>query len=103
MAGLPGRTVGNVLLVDRAALIKKLRSIAAGTDNAFESERQKRVASVIEELRRERIEHPRVLVEAPARVVNTRLADLPEGVTIRPGNISIDERDGKRALEKLLA
>jgi len=36
-------------------------------------------------------------------VVNTRLADLPAGVTIAPGQITIAERDGKRAVEKLLA
>jgi hypothetical protein len=35
--------------------------------------------------------------------VNTTLADLPPGVTIRPGRITLTQTNGKRALEKLLA
>jgi len=103
MSGLPGRTVGNVFLVDRASLLNKLRSIASGESNAFETERRVRFAEKLEGYRRERINHPQLLVEAPTAVVNTRLADLPVGVTVGPGRITVEETDGKRALEKLLA
>ena len=55
MAGLPGRKVGNVFLVDRAALINKLRSIAASEDSAFEADRRAQFAAKLEAMRRERI------------------------------------------------
>jgi hypothetical protein len=79
----------------------RLRSIAASEDSAFESERRARFAEKLDSLRRERIAHPQVLVEAPTAVVNTRLADLP--ASVEPGLIAVRETDGKRAVEKLLA
>jgi hypothetical protein len=73
MSGLPGRKVRNVLLVDRVALINRLRSIAASEDSVFEAERRARFAERLDALRRERIDRPRVLVEAPVSVVNSRV------------------------------
>lgn len=103
MAGLPGRMVGNVALVDRQALINKLRSIANGPESAFEAERRHRVAATIEGYRRQRIEQPQVLVEAPTAIVNTRLERLPAGVTVERGRIVVEFDSAESACRRLLA
>jgi hypothetical protein len=61
------------------------------------------VADVIEKLRRERIESPQVLVEAPVRVFSQQLRNLPAGVSIAPGRITVEFTEPRQALEKLLA
>jgi hypothetical protein len=61
------------------------------------------VAGIIEQLRRERIEEPQVLVEAPVGVMSQQLRNLPEGVSIGPGRITVEFSDPRQALENLLA
>jgi hypothetical protein len=87
---------------DRDAVIRRLRGIAAGEDERFEMERRRKVAEVIEKLRRERIESPQLLVEAPVRVLSQQLRNLPAGVSIAPGRIIVEFTEPRDALEKLL-
>jgi hypothetical protein len=95
--------VGSNGLADRQAVIRRLKDIAAGEVEAFEMARRRKVAGTIEKLRLERIEHPRVLVEAPVRVVSQQIRSLPAGVAIAPGRITVEFAEPKEALEKLLA
>jgi hypothetical protein len=95
--------VGSSGLAARDAVIRHLREIAAGEQERFEIERRHKVADVIEKLRRERIESPQVLVEAPVRVFSQQLRNLPAGVSITPGRITVEFTEPRQALEKLLA
>ena len=42
-------------------------------------------------------------VEAPSAIVNQELGNLPEGVSITPGRITVTFNTTQQALEKLLA
>jgi hypothetical protein len=88
-------------LADREAIIRRLSEIAAGEEDRFEIKRRHKVAGVIEKLRRERIESPQVLVEAPVRVLSQQFRRLPAGVTIAPGRITVEFTEPQQALEKL--
>jgi hypothetical protein len=90
-------------LADREAVMRRLREMAAGQEEHVEIERRRKVAEVIESLRRERIESPQVLIEAPVRVLSQQLRNLPDGVSIAPGRITIQFAEPQQALEKLLA
>ena len=95
--------VGASGLADRDALIDYLQTIAAGDECAYEIRRRQKVAHMIEELRKERVESPRLLVEAPVRVVNQQLESLPPGVQVERGRITVEFQNAQEGLEKLLA
>ena len=95
--------VGTNGLADRALLIARLRRLAKGDDGYYEVERQRKVARAIDRLRRERIEQPRLLVEAPVAVVNQELEYLPPGVRLEPGRVTVEFEEPREALEKFLA
>jgi hypothetical protein len=69
----------------------------------YERDRRRKVAELIEGLRKDRLDRPQVLVEAPVRVVNQELSKLPKGVRVEPGRIVVEFEDPRQALEKLLA
>lgn len=97
------RRAGVPALADREALIGRLERIAQGDEGAYEIVRRRKVAQLIEQLRRERIEHPQLLVEAPTAVVNQDFEHLPAGVRLEPGRITVDFEEPHQGLEKLLA
>lgn len=95
--------VGSNGLADREVLIRHLRGLARTEAAGYERVRRRKVAELIEGLRRERIERPQVLVEAPMRVVNQELEKLPVGVQVGSGRIVVEFEEPREALEKLLA
>lgn len=95
--------VGTNGLADRDALIARLERIASGEEAFYEERRRRKVARIIDELRRERVERPQLIVEAPTAVVNQELANLPQGVHLEPGRITVSFEEPQEALEKLLA
>jgi hypothetical protein len=95
--------VGANGLADRDALITQLQRIAEGDEAFYELQRRRKVAGLIDELRRERIERPQLLVEAPTDVVNQQFEDLPPGVSLEPGRITVEFETPQEGLEKLLA
>lgn len=95
--------VGTNGLADRDALITRLEQIAAGEEAFYEVQRRQKVASIIDELRRERIERPQLIVEAPTAVVNQEFEALPPGVHLEPGRITVEFDEPQQGLEKLLA
>jgi hypothetical protein len=95
--------VGTNGLADRDDLIVRLERIAEGDEGFYEIERRRKVAEVIEGLRKERIEQPRLLVEAPIAVVNQEFDSLPAGVRLEPGRITVEFTKPQQGLEKLLA
>src|SRR3954451_5283899 len=95
--------IGASGLADRNALIEHLERIAAGDDCAYEVQQRQKVATKIAELRKERIEKPRLLVEAPTSVVNQQVENLPAGVRLERGRIIVEFTTPQDGLEKLLA
>lgn len=95
--------VGANGLVDREVLIAHLRRLARTDDCSYERTRRRKVAVLLEELRRDRLERPQVLVEAPVEVVNQELDQLPVGVQVKSGRITIEFDHPQQALKKLLA
>jgi hypothetical protein len=95
--------VGANGLVDRDAMIVHLRRLARTDDASYERIRRRKVAELLEDLRKDRLAHPQVLVEAPTAVVNQEIENLPPGVRIEPGRILVEFTEPRQALEKLLA
>jgi hypothetical protein len=103
MAPCSTETLGSSYLADRGRLIEHLRRLAAGDAAFYERRRRRRLAAILETERRRRLERPQVLVEAPASVVRSKLADLPDGVRLDPGRITVTFTTPVQALERLLA
>jgi hypothetical protein len=80
-----------------------LRRLAAGDEAHYERHRRQRLAHVLEGLRQAALAQPKVLVEAPVSVLGQQFADLPDGVSISPGAISITFSSPNEALQRLLA
>ncbi len=95
--------VGANGLADRDAFIAHLRRLAEDGDGYYERQRRRKVAATLSQLRRERLERPQLLVEAPLQVLGQDLGDLPEGVRLEPGRITVTFDQAQQALEKLLA
>jgi hypothetical protein len=97
------RQVGANGVADREELIAHLKRLAAGDGAHYERRRRQRLAQVLEGLRQTAIAQPRVMVEAPKNMVNQEFADLPDGVTVARGAISITFSSPSEALQRLLA
>jgi len=95
--------VGTNGLADRVAFISHLRRLAEGDDGYYERRRRHKVAAALAQWQKERIERPQLLVEAPVQVVAQALENLPEGVRLEPGRITVTFDHAQQALEKLLA
>jgi hypothetical protein len=98
-ASCVSRIVGTSALIDRESFIRELKRIQTGEAASYEQKRRQRVARVIQELSCA----PVLKVEAPATVVNQVFENLPSGVDLAQGRITIRFADPKEALEKLLA
>jgi hypothetical protein len=103
MAPCITQRVGTNGLADRDALIAHLRRLVQGDDGHYELQRRRKVAAILAQLQKERLERPQLLVEAPVQVVAQELENLPEGVRLEPGRITVEFDEAKQALEKLLA
>ena len=97
------RTTWTNGLADRDRLITRLRRLAGGDDGYYEVQRRRQVATVIDRLRKERMERPQLFVEAPACIVNQKFENLPAGLRLEPGRITVEFDNPQQALEKLLA
>jgi hypothetical protein len=95
--------VGANGLADRDRLITHLLRLAQGEEGYYEVQRRRKVAGLLHRLRMERVEQPQLLVEAPVRVVNQEFENLPPGVLLKPGRVTVEFREPREALEKLLA
>jgi len=95
--------VGSSTVADRQLLIARLRGLAQGDAGQYEARRRQNLAKALEGLRRDWLEHPKVLVEAPVAAMNQRLGNLPEGIQLGPGRITVTFAAPAEALERLLA
>jgi hypothetical protein len=69
----------------------------------YEVQRRRKVGAVIDRLRMERPRQPQLLVEAAVTVVRHEFANLPPGVRLETGRITVEFQDPREALEKSLA
>jgi len=95
--------VGANGLADREAVIAHLRRLGDGDDGHYERQRRRQVAGTLAQLQKERLERPQLLVEAPLQVLSQEFENLPPGVGLEPGCITITFDHPQQALEKLLA
>jgi hypothetical protein len=80
-----------------------LKRLASGDGAYYEKQRRQRLAQALDGLRRAAMEQPKLLVESPTAAVNQEFANLPHGVSVSPGAISITFSSPSEALQKLLA
>jgi len=95
--------VGTNGLADRDALIAHLRRLAEGDAGYYERRRRRNLAAVLGRLQQERLERPQLLVEAPVQVLAQEFENLPAGVRLDRGRITVEFEEPRQALEKLLA
>src|SRR5689334_11666939 len=95
--------VGASGLADRNALVAHLRRLIEGDDGYYERQRRRKVAATLAQLHQERLERPQLLVEAPVQVLAQEFENLPKGVLLEPGRITVIFDHPQQALEKLLA
>lgn len=97
------RQIGASGVADREILIAHLKRLASGEAAYYEQRRRHRLGETLDELRQAMLAQPKILVEAPTSVVNLEFANLPDGVSIRPGTISVTFSSTQEALQRLLA
>jgi hypothetical protein len=97
------RQIGASSVAEREILIMHLKRLASGDAAYYEHRRLQRLGQTLNELRQARLAQPKILVEARTSIVNLEFANLPDGVSIRPGNISITFSSTQEALQRLLA
>lgn len=97
------RQVGANGVADRDELIAHLRRLASGDEAHYERRRRQKLAQILEGLRQQALAQPKVLVEAPNSVINQDIENLPEGVSISSGSISVTFSSPEEALQRLLA
>ena len=97
------RQIGANGVADKAEFIAYLRRLANGQAAHYERRRREKLAATLTQLNHSWVQQPKVLVEAPDAIVNAGLTGLPEGVSIRPGEITVHFATPTEALEKLLA
>jgi hypothetical protein len=84
-----GHQVGRTFIIDRKTLLDQLRGWK-GSEN-FEHEQARRLR-VVEELDRLRKLAPsrKVRIQVPSEARDNRLADLPAGIHLKPGELRIE-------------
>lgn len=103
LAPLAERHIGANGVADRERLIAHLEALAEGEQAHYEQRRRQLFAEKVQSWQQSRRLEPTILVEAPASLVNQAISSLPEGVTLRPGEIVVHFSTAVEALEKLLA
>ena len=101
LAPCAARRIGANGLAGRETVISHLERLATGEAAYYERRRRLRLEQQFEALERER--KRAVMVQEPAAIVKQEFEDLPEGVSITPGRITVEFHTSQEALEKLLA
>ena len=103
LAPLISQRIGPTGMADRQAVIRHLRALGSSDGAHYERQRRLAVAEELNRARRAKLTRPEILVEAPLAVLRQRLHDLPEGIELSAGRLTISFRSAEEALQKLLA
>lgn len=101
MHAFAGYLAGRMLLIERRALLARLDAMIAGDEFVYERRRMERLAAKLDELRRARAA-ARVVIRTDRSAVNRKTADLPAGIRIAPGRLTVDFADAEDLLSSLL-
>ena len=93
---------GKTFLVDRHVLIENLRRLAAGEEFEREIRRRDRLDHAVDEMRRYQAA-ARVIIPVPPDVFSRKMADLPAGVALTPGQLQVIFAGTEDLLAKLYA
>jgi hypothetical protein len=91
---------GKTFLVDRHVLIENLRRLAAGEEFEREIRRRDRLDHAVDEMRRYQAA-ARVIIPVPPDVFSRKMADLPAGVALTPGQLQVAFAGTEDLLAKL--
>ena len=94
--------IGASAVADREKLIARLRDLARGESAYYERARRRQLAQSLE-ICQALLERPRVVVEAPKSIVKQEFDDLPSGVHLGPGAITVEFANAREGLEKMVA
>jgi len=89
MRHFAGYRCGNAMLVDRLALIHALKQISESPDAVEERERQQKLAAELDRLQRHHAA-ARVRIPVSADTQDRTVQDLPAGVRLEAGRLTIE-------------
>jgi len=93
---------GRTFLVERGSLLLQLEALQAGGDFEREQRRRDRLAGELEKLRRHAAAARMAIPVAP-EVFSRRISDLPQGVHLEPGRLTVEFSQPEQLLERLFA
>jgi hypothetical protein len=93
---------GRTFLVERHSLLRQLASLRAGADFERERRRRERLAGELEKLRRHAAA-ARVAIPVAPEVFSQRISDLPQGVHLEPGRLTVEFSRPEQLLERLFS
>ncbi len=100
LARFGGYQVGKTYLVDRRLLLKQLRRVQRTEDYHFEAQRRQSLVATLDKLQKQRA-GAQVSIPVKPDVFSRQLADLPEGVRIEPGQLTITFTSAENLLSRL--
>jgi len=100
MRSLSGYRLGNLILVDRLALLAQIEELARGEAATHEQRRRIKVIDALE-LAKGQLAGRRIRIPAASDVGRLKIADLPAGVRLKPGELRIEFEDPEDLLRRL--
>ena len=91
---------GQAYLVDRLALLRRLEGVQDGEEFVGEQRRRQRLTETLEKTRRHRVA-ARVTLPVAGNAELRTIADLPPGVHLQPGSLSVEFGQAEDLLAKL--
>lgn len=95
-----GYQAGNAILLDRAELIRKLKEIGSSPEVEIEQARKRKLSESLNAIHRHRTA-ARIPIPVPADVHERHVEDLPIGVRLEHGHLSIEFEGAVQLLSKL--
>ena len=96
-----GYQAGRTFLIDRPALMRQLKRIAAGEPYRYELERRERLGNQLAETRRD-LAARRITIPAAPDVAYRELSGLPSTIHLAPGRLEITCSDAQDLLRQLM-
>ena len=100
MHTLGGYQTGQALLIDRGVLLGQLAALQAGTEYALEHGRRKRLVDSLQKVVRHKAA-ARVVLPVARGAAPRSMADLPPGVRLGPGSLTVEFSQAEDLLGKL--